>query len=106
MGMVSANKVPDKLAKANLHTQKSEFVDAPLIDEFPMTLECKFLGSIENGNIIGQIVNISVEETILDADGKIDPDKLHPISFEPVHNTYRKLGEVVGNAFQDGKKLK
>lgn len=92
VGMVSANQVPDKLAKANLHTRKSEFVDTPVIDEFPMTLECKFLRATEDGNIVGQIVNISADEKILGEDGKIDPDKLQPISFEPVHNTYRKLG--------------
>lgn len=106
VGMVSANQVPDKLAKAGLHTRKSETVDAPIIDEFPMTLECKFLRVTEEGNIIGQIVNICADERILGEDGKIDPDKFQPISFEPVHNTYRKLGDVVGNAFQDGGKLK
>lgn len=106
VGMVSANQVPDKLAKAGLHTRKSETVDAPIIDEFPMTLECKFLRATEEGNIIGQIVNICADERILGEDGKIDPDKFQPISFEPVHNTYRKLGDVVGNAFRDGGKLK
>lgn len=106
VGVVSANQVPDKLAKAGLHTSKSETVDAPVIDEFPMTLECKFLRATEEGNIIGQIVNISADERILGEDGKIDPDKFQPISFEPVHNTYRKLGDVVGNAFQDGGRLK
>ena len=106
MGMVSANQVPDKLAKAGLHTRKSEFVDAPVIDEFPMTLECKFLHETEDGNVVGQIVNISADEAILDENGKIDPDKLQPISFEPVYNTYRKLGQVVGSAFRDGGKLK
>ncbi len=106
VGMVSANQVPDKLAKAGLHTRKSEFVDAPVIDEFPMTLECKFLHETEDGNVVGQIVNISADEAILDENGKIDPDKLQPISFEPVHNTYRKLGQVVGSAFRDGGKLK
>lgn len=106
VGMVSANQVPDKLAKAGLHTRKSEFVDAPVIDEFPMTLECKFLHETEDGNVVGQIVNISADEAILDENGKIDPDKLQPISFEPMHNTYRKLGQVVGSAFRDGGKLK
>lgn len=98
--------MPDKLEKAGLHTRKSEFVDAPVIDEFPMTLECKFLHATEEGHIIGQIVNICADDRILGEDGKIDPDKFQPISFEPVHNTYRKLGDVVGNAFQDGGRLK
>lgn len=60
----------------------------------------------ENGHMVGQIVNISVDESVLDGEGKIDPDKLSPITFDPVHSTYRKLGEVVGRAFQDGAKLK
>ena len=54
----------------------------------------------------GEIVNVSADESVLDANGKIDPDKLQPIVFDPVHNVYRKLGEKVGNAFRDGLKLK
>lgn len=106
VGMESANQVKDKLAKAGFHTWKSEYVDAPVIDEFPMTLECKFLKVTEDGNIIGQIVNVSADEKILGEDGKIDVSLLQAISFDPVHNAYLKLGEKVGNAFQDGAKLK
>ena len=92
VGIESGNKVADKVAKAGWHTTKSEFVDAPLIDELPMA--------------VGEIVNVSADESVLDEDGKIDPDKLRPITFDPVHNTYRVLGEKVANAFQDGAKLK
>lgn len=106
MGMESANQVKDKLAKAGLHTLKSEHVDAPVIDEFPLTLECSLLKVTEGGNIIGQIVNVSADERILGEDGKIDSSLLQAISFDPVHNVYLKLGEKVGNAFQDGAKLK
>lgn len=106
VGMESANQVKDKLAKAGLHTVKSEHVDAPVIDEFPLTLECRLLKATEDGNIIGQIVNVSADERILDEDGKIDPALLQAISFDPVNNAYLKLGEKVGNAFQDGAKLK
>ena len=107
VGIVSANDVPNKLEKAGLHTTKSQLVDAPLIDELPMTLECKLVSYDEEScRMVGEIVNVSAEERILDAQGKIDPDKLQPIIFDPVHNTYRKLGEKVGNAFQDGLKLK
>ena len=82
-------------------------MDAPLIDELPMALECRLVSyDPENGHMVGQIVNISVDEAVLDGEGKIDPEKLQPITFDPVHNTYRKLGEVVGQAFQDGAKLK
>ena len=105
VGIVSANKEPDKLAKAGFHTTKSEFVDAPLIDELPMALECKLEKVNEDGNIIGEIVNVSVDESILDAEGTVDLSKWCPITFDPVHNTYTALGEAVGNAFSDGKKL-
>ena len=94
VGLVSANQEPRKLEKAGLHTTKSEFVDAPLIDEFPLTLECRLLKVTEDGNIIGQ------------EDGKPDPAKLRAIAFDPVGNGYLVLGERVGNAFSDGAKLK
>ena len=106
VGMESANQVKDKLAKAGLHTLKSEYVDAPIIDEFPLTLECRLLKMTEDGNIIGQIVNVSADERIIGEDGKIDASLLQAISFDPVHNVYLKLGEKVGNAFQDGAKPK
>ena len=106
LGVVSGNKVPNKLEKAGFHVTKSEYVDAPLIDELPVTLECRLLKVNEDGNIIGQIVNVSAEENVLGADGSIDFTKFHPISFEPAHNAYHVLGEKVGNAFQDGGQLK
>ncbi len=106
VGMVSANNDSDKMNKSGFHTTKSEAVDAPMIDELPVTLECRFLKLNEDGNIIGEIVNVSVDESVLDSDGNIDLCKFQPISFDPVHNAYRKLGEKVGNAFSDGSKLK
>lgn len=69
-----------------------------------MALECK-LKSLDNGFLIGEIVNVNADESIL-TDGKIDPKKLKPISFNPVNNTYIGLGNVVGKAFGDGLKLK
>lgn len=107
VGIVSANDVPDKLTKAGFHTTKSEFVDAPLIDELPMALECKLISYDEEScRLVGEIVNVSADERVLSADGKIDPDKLEPITFDPVNNNYLKLGAKVGNAFKDGMKLK
>ena len=81
-------------------------MDAPLFTQLPLTLECKYVRSTEEGNIIGEIVNISADERILGADGKIDLTKFRPISYEPVHNGYHVLGERVGAAFSDGMKLK
>ena len=107
VGIVSGNNVPDKLEKANWHTTKSEFVDAPIIDELAMTLECKLISyDKESELLLGEIVNVSVDEKVLDDQGKIDPEKLEPITFDPVNNAYLKLGTKVGNAFKDGNKIK
>lgn len=107
VGIVSGNKVPDKFEKAGFHATKSEFVDAPLIDELPMTLECTLVSyDPETCRLVGEIVNVSADERILDENGKIDPAKLEPITFDPVNNAYLKLGEKVGNAFKDGMQLK
>ena len=105
VGLVSANEVEDKLERAGFHTTKSEFVDAPLIDELPMTLECKLIKVNEDGNIIGEIVNVNADDSGLGEDGMIDATKLQAISYDPVHNTYIKMGEKVGNAFSDGANL-
>ena len=106
VGIVSANSEPKKMEKSGFHVTRSEFVEAPLIDELPVALECRFLKVNEDGNIIGQIVNVSADERVLDSDGSIDFAKFRPISFEPAHNAYHVLGEKVGNAFRDGAALK
>ncbi|HIU32790.1 MAG TPA: flavin reductase [Candidatus Caccousia avistercoris] len=106
VGIVSANTEPKKMEKSGFHTTKSQFVDAPLIDELPVALECRFLKMTEDGNIIGQIVNVSADESVLDAEGSLDFAKFRPISFEPAHNAYHVLGEKVGSAFHDGAALK
>ncbi|MCH5272351.1 MAG: flavin reductase family protein [Lachnospiraceae bacterium] len=107
VGIVSANDVPDKMEKAGFHTVKSEFVDAPVIEELRMTLECRLISYDEEScRMVGEIVNVSADESVLDANGKIDPAKLQPIVYDPVNHTYLKLGEKVGNAFKDGAKLK
>lgn len=105
VGMVSGNDVADKFAKAGFHAVKSSFVDAPVIEELPMTLECKLIKVNEDGLVLGEIVNVSADESILNADGKIDPSKFTPISFDPVNNNYLKVGEVCGKAFGEGKKI-
>lgn len=103
LGIVSANKVPDKLARCGLHVTKSELVDAPIIDELPMTIECRLVSyDPSTGCMIGEIVNVSADERVLSENGKIDPAKLRPITFDPVNNAYLTLGEKVGNAFKDG----
>ena len=107
VGIVSGNDVPDKVARAGFHPVKAEFVDAPLFEELPMTLECKFVSYDEDScRMVGEIVNVSAAESVLDEKGKVDPAKLRPITFDPMHNTYCVLGEKVGNAFGDGLALK
>lgn len=107
VGVVSGNDVPDKLEKAGWHTTKSAFVDAPLIDELPMALECKLISyDAQSGRLVGEIINVSADESILDENGKIDPAKLEPITFDAANNAYLKLGNKVGNAFKDGMQLK
>ena len=105
VGLVSANDTPDKFARAGFHATKSSHVNAPLIDELPVAVECKLLKFNEDGICIGEIVNITADESVLDENGKIDPEKLDPICYDSVNHTYRRLGDVVGKAFLDGKKL-
>lgn len=108
VGMVSANKVVDKVAKAKLHPQKSEFVDAPYFEEFPMSLDCKVKRLDDDGTttyLVADIINVAVDEKYLN-NGKIETSKLELIAFDSVEGTYIKLGEKVGKAFKDGLKLK
>ena len=106
VGIVSANDVPDKFSRAGFHATRSEQVNAPIIDELPMTVECKLLKFNEDGICIGEIVNVSAEESILDAEGRIDAKKLDPIIYDSVTHAYWNFGEKVGRAFSDGKKIK
>ncbi len=104
VGIASGRKVPNKFEKAGFHATKSEFVNAPLIDELPVAMECK-VKSFEDGILTGEIVNISADESAL-TDGKVDLEKFRPISFDPFNNAYVGVGKKVGNAFQDGNALK
>lgn len=106
LGVVSGNDEPDKFTKAGFTAKKSDFVNAPVINELPISLECEFCKVVEDGIYIGKIVNVSADEAVLGEDGKPDPAKFTPITFEPVHNTYVALGETVGKAFSDGLTLR
>ncbi len=104
VGIASGNKTPDKLERCGFHATKSDFVDAPLIDELPMAVECRLKGyDAESCRLVGEVVNVCADERVL-TDGKIDPAKLRPIIFDGVHLSYHALGEKVGKAFSDGKK--
>lgn len=105
VGIVSSKNDPEKFKKTGFTAEKSAFVDAPVINELPMTLECSYIKTTKDGLVIGRIVNVSADEEVL-SDGKIDPAKIRPITFDPANSKYVELGSVVGNAFGDGKKLK
>ncbi len=104
-GVESGNKV-NKIEHAGCHTHKSENVNAPIIEEYPVTLECKVRSwDIKTGYLIGEIVAMQADEKVL-TDGRVDLGKLKPIIFDPSFGAYRVVGEVVGKAFGDGLKLK
>ena len=104
VGIESALKVPDKFAKAGFTATTSSRVNAPIINELHVALECK-VKSFENGILVGEIVNVTADDAVI-TDGKIDMKKLKPIAFDTVNSTYVALGDVVGKAFSDGLKLK
>ena len=106
VGLVSANKEPRKMEKAGFTTIKSEFVNAPIINELPVTLECELKEIVDGSKYIGKILNVSVDESVLGEDSKIDLGKFHPIIFDGVSGGYYAFGERVGNAFKDGVQLK
>ena len=91
---------------AGFTTTKSAFVNAPVINELPLTLECVLTKVIDESKYLGEIKNVSVDEKILGEDGEIDLNKFTPITYDPVHHGYYALGERAGSAFQDGAKLK
>lgn len=106
VGIASGNDTPNKMEKAGFHTTKSEFVDAPLIDELPMAIECELISYDEEScRLVGKIVNVSADESVL-TDGKVDVAKLRPITYDSMGHGYYVLGEKVGNAFKDGLTLK
>ena len=109
VGIVSQNKEPDKIIKAGLKFEKAKHVNAPIFINYPLVLECELVEVLNEGegggNFIGKIVNVSADENVL-SDGKVDPKKLHAITFDPVNAKYIALGDEVAFAFREGLKLK
>lgn len=106
VGIVSGSKEPEKMKKAGFTTTKSRFVNAPVINELPVTLECELVEVIGGSKYLGKIINVSVDERVLGEDGEISLEKFSPITYDTVHYGYYRLGERVGNAFKDGASLK
>lgn len=102
-GLVSGHKVSNKVEKVGFSVTPSPNVDAPIINEYPLTLECKVV-SWEGGILVGEVVNMCADERIL-TDGKVDLAKLQPIVFDAASMSYRAIGEIVGKAWGDGKKF-
>lgn len=104
-GLVSGNK-DDKIIKSGVHVHKAPHVNAPVIEEYPLTLECEVRSYDDaTGILVGTIVNEIADDSIL-TDGNIDADKFHPILFDPGTGTYRKIGPVVGKAFHAGLQIR
>ncbi len=106
VGIASGNKVENKVEKAGFHVEKSEYVDAPLIAELPMAVECRLKDyDPETCRLVGEVVNVCADEAVL-TDGKIDPAKLKPIIFDGANHTYLAVGGKVADAFKAGLSLK
>ena len=107
-GVVSGNREPRKFANSGLTAEKSALVDAPIIREFPLCLECEFI-EYQNGaygvGVIGKVVNVTADERVMAGD-KVDMSLVDAIAFDPYTHGYYRVAERVGEAFHDGLKLK
>ena len=106
LGITSGNRVADKFAKAGFTSVKSENVDAPLVAELPLALECKLVSYDEESELLlGEIVNVTADESVLDQDGKLSVEKLAPVCYDSAGHGYYVMERRVGNAFSDGKSI-
>ena len=107
-GVESGNRVGNKFENSGLTASKSELVDAPVINEFPLCLECEFI-EYQDGEygcgVIGKVVNVTADEKVI-VDGKIDINLVNAIAFDPYTHGYYKVSGRVGEAFKDGLQLK
>ena len=108
-GTVSGRNVEDKFERTGMHAVKSARVDAPIILDYPLTLECKVVElehTINGGfRVLGEILNVMVDSKVLDENGNVDPTKLNAFVFDQFGNSYYKIGEKVGDAWKSGRKF-
>lgn len=107
-GIASGNKMADKFQRSGLHAVKSEKVDAPVVEEFPLTLECRAVECQHTAygfRVLGEIVGTLAEESVLDEKGRVDPTKLNAFVFDQFQSGYYAIGEKVGQAWSTGAKL-
>ena len=106
-GIATGNKV-DKAAASGMTFTKSEYVDAPVIEEFPLTMECEVTsieGDVHGARIVGRVVNTRVDESILDGEGHVDFSKMRPLVYDSAKRSYRVVGEEIGGAWDVGMPL-
>lgn len=107
VGIVSGDQEPNKFTKAGFTATKSEFVDAPIINELSIAVECELSSyDAETCRLVGKIKNVSVEDSVLDENGKVDIEKAQPIAYDPFAHNYVAITQIVGKAFSCGKQLK
>ena len=107
-GIATGNKMPDKFARTGFHAVKSAHVNAPVIDEFPLVMECELAEIVQTENlhaVVGKVVNVGAEESVLDEKGKVDAEKLQALTFDQFRNGYYVTGEKAGRAWNAGKDL-
>lgn len=107
-GIASGNKINDKFERTGYHAVKSDKVDAPVIEEFPVVMECELFEFIDTehvSGIVGKIVNVKAEESVLSENGKVDPKKLHALMFDQFQNGYYSTGEKIATAWNAGAGL-
>ncbi len=107
-GIATGNKMPDKFKNTGYHAEKSSKVNAPIINEFPLCMECELAEIVETENIfavVGKIVNVNADEIVLSENGKVDPMKLNALIFDQFQSGYYVSSEKVGQAWNAGKEL-
>ena len=107
-GIATGNKMKDKFERSGLHAIKSSMVYAPIVQEFPVTLECKVVecqNTIYGFRVLGEILNVLADEKVLDEKGKVNPAKLNAFVFDQFQSGYYAIGKKVGQAWQAGVKL-
>lgn len=105
---VASGRDGDKFAATGLTPVRSDLVDAPYVGEFPLVLECKVVHVAELGlhtQFVGEILDVKVEESCLDAEGKPSAELVRPFSWAPAENLYYAIGEKLGRGFSIGKAL-
>ena len=107
-GIASGNKIDDKFERTGYHAVRSDKVNAPIIEEFPVVMECELLEHSKDeyvSAIVGRIVNVKADEEVLDEKGRVDVTKTRALIFDQFRSGYYVTGEKVGQAWNAGKDI-